>query len=172
MGFTPLDGLMMGARSGSVDPGLLLYVLEQGQLDGRDLDQVLNHQAGLLGISGVSSDFRLVEEAAAQGHERARLALDMYAERVRAAVGALAALLGGVDALVFTAGVGENSASLRHNACAGLECLGLRLDQDKNQQARPDTDVAAADSTGRILVIHTREDLMIARETRQTIQPA
>jgi acetate kinase len=167
MGFTPLEGLMMGTRSGSVDPGALLYVQRQHSLSAAQLDDILNHQSGLLGVSGIASDFRQVEEAAQGGHERARLALAVYAERVRAAIGALAVTLGGVDALVFTAGVGENSANLRAAVCNGLECLGLWLDAQGNAACRPDADIATADSRGRILVIHTREDLVIAREARR-----
>ncbi len=169
MGFTPLEGLMMGTRSGSVDPGLLLYMLDQGKKDGRGLDQALNHESGLLGISGVSSDYRNVEEAAKDGNERAALALEMYAERVRAAIGALATYLGRLDALVFTAGVGENSASLRRSVCSGLECLGVRLDHERNENVKPDGDVGADDSRSRILVIRTREDLLIAREAQAVI---
>ncbi len=112
----------------------------------------------------MSSDYRAVEQAADAGHERARLALAIYADRVRATVGALAVTLGGVDVLVFTAGVGEHSASLRAAACAGLECLGLRLDAGRNRAAKPDVDVAAADSAGHILVLETQEDLLIARQ--------
>jgi acetate kinase len=167
MGLTPLEGLMMGTRSGSVDPGVLLYVQRQRGLSAEQLDHVLNHGSGLLGVSGVASDFREVEAAARGGNERARLALEIYAARVGAAVGALAVTLGGIDAVVFTAGVGENSASLRAAACEGLGCLGLRLDVARNNSCRPDADVAAADSPGRILVIHTREDLLIAREARR-----
>jgi acetate kinase len=167
MGFTPLEGLMMGTRAGSVDPGALLYVQRQRGLSAAELDDLLNHHSGLLGVSGIASDYRSVEEAARKGHERARLALAVFAERVRAAIGALAVTLGGVDALVFTAGVGENSASLRATVCEGLACLGLRLDLERNGACRPDADVATADSAGRILVIHTREDLLIAREARR-----
>src|SRR5206468_9758092 len=120
--------------------------------------------------SGVSPDFRQVEEAAVKGHERARLALEIYAGRVRAAIGALTVTLGGLDALVFTAGVGEHSASLRAAACAGLACLGIHLDPDRNAQCRPDNDIASDSSPARILVIHTREDLLIAREVRRVRQ--
>lgn len=169
MGFTPLDGLMMGTRPGSLDPGILLYVQRRRGFTAEQLEQALNHGSGLLGVSGVSSDFRQVEHAARQGNDRARLALDIYAGRVRAVVGALAVMLGGVDALVFTAGVGENSAGLRAAACGGLECLGLRLDAQRNADCRADADVAGADSAGRILVIHTREELMIAREVRRVV---
>jgi acetate kinase len=167
MGFTPMEGLMMGSRSGSVDPGILLYVQRQRGLTAEQLDQALNHKSGLLGVSGVSSDFRQVEAAAGQGNEQARLALEIYAARVRAAVGALAVTLGGIDCLVFTAGVGENSASLRAAVCSGLECLGLQLDADKNRSCRPDGDVAGSQSQGRILIIHTQEELLIAREARR-----
>jgi acetate kinase len=167
MGFTPMEGLMMGTRAGSVDSGVLLYVQRQRGLTAEQVDNALNHASGLRGVSGVSGDFRQVEAAAGQGNERARLALDIYADRVRATIGALAVTLGGVDALVFTAGVGENSASLRAAACAGLECLGLHLDDGRNKASKPDTDVATTDSRGRILVIHTEEELLIAREARR-----
>ena len=169
MGFTPMEGLMMGTRSGSVDPGVLLHVQRRHGLDADRLDDALNHHSGLLGVSGVSSDYRQVEAAAKQGHERARLALDIFARRVRSAVGGLAVGMGGLDALVFTAGVGEHSAGLRTAACAGLECLGLRLDPDRNANGVPDGDVARRDSPARILVIQTREELMIAREARRLV---
>jgi acetate kinase len=165
MGFTPLEGLMMGTRSGSVDPGLLLHVLRRKGVTADDLDRVLNHESGLLGVSGVASDMRQVLAAAAAGNARARLALEIYAHRVRQTVGALAATLGGLDALVFTAGIGEHAAPVRARACAGLECLGLELNAKANADCRPDADVATAGSRGRILVIATREDLMIVRET-------
>jgi acetate kinase len=167
MGFTPMDGLMMGTRAGAIDPGILLYVLEQRGLDVHALDEQLNHKSGLLGVSGVSSDYRKVDEAASRGHERARLALDIYAMRVRQAIGALAVTLGGVDALVFTAGVGEHSASLRQSACAGLECVGVQLDVKANGAGEHDRDVATQGSPSRILVLHTREELMIAREAQR-----
>lgn len=169
MGYTPMEGLMMGTRSGSVDPGILLHVQRRQGLDAERLDDALNHRSGLLGVSGVSSDFRQVEAAAAHGNERARLALDIHARRIRSAVGGLAVGMGGIDALVFTAGVGEHSAGLRTAACAGLECLGLRLDPERNAACVPDGDVALPDSPARILVIQTREELMIAREARRLV---
>jgi acetate kinase len=165
MGFTPLEGLMMGTRSGSVDPGLLLYVLQEKGLTAADVDRALNCESGLLGVSGVSGDMRQVQEAAGHGNPRARLALDIYAHRLRQEIGALTATLGGLDALVFTAGVGEHSAEVRATACRGLECLGLELDPAANAACRPDIDVAAPASRARILVIATREDLTIVRET-------
>jgi acetate kinase len=165
MGFTPLEGLVMGTRSGSVDPGLLLYVLRQHQASADDLDRVLNHESGLLGISGVSNDMRQVLAAADAGNPRARLALDVYAHRLRQTVAAMAASLGGLDALVFTAGVGEHSAAVRAAACRGLEFFGLELDAAANAGCKPDADVAAAASRVRILVIATREDLTVVRDT-------
>ena len=164
MGFTPMDGLMMGTRPGSVDPGILLYIQQHKGLSVGEIDHILNHDSGLLGISGVSSDFRKVEEAALHGNERARLALEIYACRVREAIGALTVTMGGIDVLVFTAGVGENSASLRATVCDGLECLGLMLDIQSNATSQPDANIAISGSPAQILVIHTREDLMIARE--------
>jgi acetate kinase len=169
MGFTPLEGFMMGTRSGTIDPGILIHVQRERGLSVDQLDEILHHESGLLGISGVSSDFRKVEAAATAGHHRAQLALDVYAYRVRAMVGALAVTLGGMDVLVFAGGIGENSAWLRAEVCQGLECLGARLDPQRNVQCRPDADVAAPDSAARILVIHTREDLMIARQCRAMV---
>ena len=169
MGFTPIDGLMMGTRAGAVDPGILMYVQEQRGLSAKSVDDALNHDSGLKGVSGVSSDYREVESAAGRGDARARLALDIYAVRVRQAIGALAVTLGGVDALVFTAGVGEHSASLRRAACEGLECLGIRLDAAANESGAGDREVAAATSSARVWVLHTREELMIARETQRVL---
>ncbi len=170
MGFTPMDGLMMGTRSGSVDPGLLLYVQRHRALSAEDLDRILNRESGLLGVSGVSSDMRQVLAAAREGNPRAHLALEIYAHRVRQTIGAMAATLGGVDALVFTAGIGENATEMRRLICVGLEALGLEMDAAANATARPDVDVASAASHGRILVIATREDLMILRETLHVLR--
>jgi acetate kinase len=172
MGFTPLAGLMMGTRSGEVDPGILLYLMKERGLTADQIDQVLNHASGLLGVSGVSADYRRVEAAANGGNDRARLALEVYAARVRSAIGGLAAILGGLDAVVFAAGVGENSASLRLAACEGLGFLGVHLDPTKNAAHPVDADVAEASSPARVLVIHTREDLMIAREVRRLVPSA
>ena len=170
MGFTPMEGLMMGTRAGSLDAGILLYLLRTRRLGQEALEQALNHESGLLGVSGVSADFRQVASAAEAGNERARLAITMYADRVRSAIGALAATLGGVDAVVFTAGVGENSASLREQVCRGLECLGIYLDAERNQTCRPDADIARPDAHVRILIVHTRENLVIAREAWRLTQ--
>lgn len=164
MGFTPLDGMMMGTRPGSIDPGILLYLQRQRGLSIEQLDRALHHQSGLLGVSGISSDFRAVEAAARQGNERAKLALSIYADRIRSTIGALAVTLGGIDALVFTAGVGENSVILRAAVANGLECLGLGLDESLNNAGKADCDLALPNSPGRILLIKTREELMIAQE--------
>jgi acetate kinase len=164
MGFTPLEGLMMGTRSGSIDPGILLHMQRCGGLTVDAIDDVLNHRSGLLGVSGLSPDFAHVEEAARQGNPRAELARQIFADRVRSTIGALAVTMGGVDVLIFTDRVGENSPGLRAAACRGLECLGLQLDPQRNAACQPDCDIAAERSSGRILVLHTREEQMIARD--------
>jgi acetate kinase len=156
---------MMGSRSGSVDPGLLLHLLRDRGIGPEQLDRVLNQESGLLGVSGVSSDMRAVL-AAQTSDPAARLAVEIYLHRLRREIGAMAATLGGLDALVFTAGVGENSAEIRRRACAGLEHLGLRLDPAANAEARPDVDSASSDSPARILIVASREDLTIVRELR------
>jgi acetate kinase len=169
MGFTPLDGVVMGTRSGAVDPGLLLYVLRHKRLSTEDVDRALNHEAGLLGLSGLSGDMRQVLEAARQGHAGALLALEVYAHRLRQTVGAFSATLGGLDVLVFTAGVGEHAAEVRAAACRGLEFLGVELDAAANASCRPDADVAAAGARVRVLVIATREDLTVLREALRLV---
>jgi acetate kinase len=170
MGFTPLDGLMMGTRSGSVDPGILTYLMRRDHLDAEELDNVLNHESGLLGISGTSSDMRDILTCVRQGHKRAKLAFDIYVHRVRAAIGSMAAVLGGIDVLVFTAGVGENSPEVRAAACHGLQFLGLRLCDQTNAQPSLDQDVSTPDSRVRVLVIRAEEDWAIAKECWRLLQ--
>jgi acetate kinase len=167
MGFTPLDGLMMGTRSGAVDPGILTHLMHEDGLDGERIDELLNKHSGLLGISGLSSDMRDILAAIREGHERAQLAFDIYIHRIRAAIGAMAAVLGGVDAVVFTAGVGENSPEVRSAACRGLEFAGLQLNYTANETPSLDQDIAAVDSTVRVLVIRAEEDWAIATECWQ-----
>jgi acetate kinase len=169
MGFTPLEGLVMGTRSGAVDPGLLIHLLRHKGLDPDRLDHALNHESGLLGVSGVSADMRQVLAAAATGDPRSRLAIDVYVHRLRQTIGSMAATLGGIDALVFTAGVGEHSAEIRRRACEGLGFLGLELDETANAGCMEDADVASPASRARILVIATREDLTIVREIKGLI---
>lgn len=164
MGFTPLEGLMMGTRSGSIDPGILTYLMRQGQLQPQEIDDVLNKRSGLLGISGISEDMREILAAVKQGNSRAKLSFDIYVHRLRAGIGAMVAVLGGIDALVFTAGVGENSAEVREAACRQLDFLGLKLDAAANKKAVPDQDIATPDSAVRVLIIRAQEDWAIARE--------
>jgi acetate kinase len=163
MGFSPLEGVPMTTRSGSVDPGALLYLLRERGLTVPDLDHALEHESGLKGLSGRSGDVRELEEAEAAGDEPARLALAVYVHRIAAAVAASAAALDGVDALVFTAGVGEHSAAIRARVCERLGFLGVALDPDANASAAPDADVAAGSSPVRVHVIGAREELVIAR---------
>ena len=166
MGFTPLEGLMMGTRSGSVDPGILTYLMREKHVSGQQLDEILNQRSGLLGISGRSSDMREILAARKSGDERAKLAFEVYIHRLRSGIGAMVAVLGGADALVFTAGVGENSAEVRAAVCENLAFLGVQLDADKNAVWIADGDVSASDATVRVLVIRAQEDWMIARQCR------
>jgi acetate kinase len=168
MGFTPLEGLMMATRSGTVDPGILIYLLRHKGLDVNALDKALNHESGLLGISGFSSDMRQVLSELTHNPD-AGLAVDVYVHYIVKTIGAMAATLGGIDALVFTAGVGERSAEIRKRVCEKLKYLGLELDAAANETCKPDADISMPESTARILVIATREDLTIMRETRRLV---
>jgi len=164
MGFTPLEGLVMGSRSGSIDAGILIHLLRQPDMDVEKLDRILNRESGLLGISGISADLRPIFKAIADGNQQAQLAFDVYVHSLRSHIGSMLASLGGLDVLVFTAGVGENAPAVRAAACERFEFLGLKLDLEKNNQQLLDVDIAAPDSTVRVLVIHTQEDWEIARE--------
>ena len=168
MGFTPLEGLMMGTRSGSVDPGVLIYLLRHKGLRVDALDKVLNYESGLLGISGISSDLRQILSELPHNPD-ARLAVDVYVHRIVKTIGAMAATLGGIDALVFTAGVGEGSPEIRKRVCEKLKHLDLEPDQAANENCKPDADISMPASPARILVIATREDLTIMRETRRLV---
>ncbi|MEA5620272.1 acetate kinase [Cronbergia sp. UHCC 0137] len=169
MGFTPLEGLMMGSRSGSIDPGILIYLLRQSDYTPEQLDHILNQASGLRGVSGVSSDLREIIKAIDQGNQRAQLAWDMYVHRLQTGIGAMLGNLGGLDALVFTAGVGEKSAAIRQAACESWEFLGLKIDPEKNHQSAIDVDIATEDSTIRVLVIGTQEDWAIAQQCWQIL---
>ena len=171
MGFTPMEGLMMGNRSGSVDPGILLYLQrEQGETP-EHLSLVLNQESGLKGVSGISGDMREIEGEMAKGNERARLAFDTFIHRLRWHIGAMLPALGGLDVLVFTAGIGEHSAAVRTAACEGLGFLGVRIDPAKNTVATGgDTDIAAEDAPVRVLVLTTQEDAAIARESATLLE--
>ncbi|MGB7060304.1 MAG: acetate kinase [Geitlerinemataceae cyanobacterium] len=164
MGFTPLEGLMMGTRSGSIDPAIGIYLMREQGFTVDRLDRMLNRESGLKGIFGASGDLRAVLAAMETGDERARLAFEMYIHRLRTGIGAMAASLGGVDGLVFTAGVGERSAAVREAVCAGLGFLGVSLDEEKNEASPVNADIATAQSRVRVLVVHTQEDWAIACE--------
>jgi acetate kinase len=164
MGFTPLEGLMMGTRSGSVDPGILTFLLREGRTDGKALDETLNTKSGLLGISGVSGDMREIMAAIKNGNERARLAFEMFSHRLQSGIGSMVAALNGVDAIIFTAGIGENSPEVRAAVCSRFTFLSLVLDFAKNTDAHPDQDIAAPESKVRVLVVRAQEDWAIARE--------
>lgn len=170
MGFTPLEGLMMGSRSGSVDPGILTYLMRQSSLTGDELDDLLNRKSGLLGVSGLSSDMREIQAGVKKGEPRAQLAFDIYVHRLRQGIAAMAATMGGTDALIFTAGVGEHSAEVRAAACAKLAFLGVNLDAGKNSASAPDSDIAAADSALRVLIIGAQEDWAIAKACYEVLR--
>jgi len=168
MGFTPLEGLVMATRSGSVDPGMLLWLLEHERLSATEMADALEHDAGLKGLAG-SADMREVLWRADAGDESARLALDVYIHRLRAGIAAMAAALGGLDALVFTGGVGEHSAEVRAQTAAGLAFLGVSLDDARNREAHADGQIGAVGAAARTLVLTAREDLEIARQVRAVL---
>jgi acetate kinase len=169
MGFTPLEGLVMATRSGSVDPGVLVWVMRHEGLSVDDLEEALARRSGLLGLSGVSGDLRLVLAAADGGDDRAALAFGVYVHRLRAAVASMAAAMGGAEGLVFTGGAGEGSARLRREACAGLGFLGVALDQARNEAADGDAVVSADGAGTAVVVVHAREDIEIARQVRELL---
>jgi len=163
MGFTPLEGVMMGSRSGSIDPGILFYMQREKGYTADQLNTTLNKASGLKGIAG-SGDMRQILQKMRQGDARARLAFDMFTHRLRSSIGAMMASLGGLDALVFTGGIGENAAEVRAAACKAFGFLGLQLDEQKNAQSPADEDIAAQDSRVRVLIVHTQEDWAIAQD--------
>ena len=165
MGFTPLAGLPMGTRSGDLDAGILQYLMNKHQLNIDEMLNILNKKSGVQGVSGVSSDFRDLEDAAKEGNEQAALAVDMFNYGVKKLIGAYAAAMGGVDAIVFTAGVGENSVSQRLDIASGLEFMGVKMDAAANNCRGREAVISAADSKVKVLLIPTDEELMIARDT-------
>jgi acetate kinase len=171
MGFTPLEGLVMATRSGSVDPGLLLWLMEQTAMKERDLARALEHESGLLGLAG-TADMREVIARAGARDESAQLGLDVYVHRLRAAIGAMAATLGGIDCLAFTGGVGEHSVEIRAWAAAGLKFLGVEVDDRLNSDVAGDAEITAPGAQTRTLVIRAREDLEIARQVRTVLAGA
>jgi acetate kinase len=169
MGFTPLEGLMMGTRCGSIDPGILVYLIRHRGYSAEQLDDILNRQSGLLGVSGISADMREILRALDAGNRQAQLAFDVYAHRLVREAGGMLAVLGGVDTIAFTGGVGENCAPIRKIVCDQLRFLGVKLDSARNEQPKQDEDIAAPDSRVRVLLIHAQEEWQIARECHRIV---
>ena len=172
MGFTPLAGVVMGTRCGDIDPAIVKFIAEAENITVDAVDTMLNKQSGVQGISGVSSDFRDLEAAQAQGNERAALALDMFVESVRKFIGSYMVKMGGVDAIVFTAGIGENTPIMRDAITKNLEAFGIKVDAEKNEKAirGVQMDISSADSKVKVLVVPTNEELMIAKETLELVK--
>ncbi len=170
MGFTPLEGVIMGTRCGEIDPAILTFLMEKENLDYNQVNSLLNKESGVLGISGVSSDFRDLDDAIREGNKRAKLALDMFCYSVKKYIGEYAVAMGGVDAIVFTAGVGENNAEAREEITSELAFMGIQVDKEKNNVRGVAADVSAAGATVRTLVIPTNEELMIALDTQKLTQ--
>ena len=170
MGFTPLEGVMMGSRSGTIDPGILIYLQREKGYTADQFDSLLNKESGLQGISGISNDVRQIEKAIGEGNARAKLALDIYTYRLRYFIGAMIAVLGGVDVISFTGGVGEHADLIRAEVCKGFAFLNLTLDEEKNKQSPADSEISTDDSDVRVLVVHTEEDWEIAKECWKVAQ--
>ncbi len=169
MGLTPLAGVMMGSRSGDIDASAVTYIMEKLGKKPQEMADYLNKESGVLGISGISSDMRDVENAANEGNERAKLALKMYFYRIKKYIGAYAAAMGGVDAIAFTAGVGENQIDMRKESCAGLEFLGIKIDDAKNNTRGKETEISTDDSRVKVWVVPTDEEIVIARDTMNLV---
>ncbi|MDD4319970.1 MAG: acetate kinase [Acidaminococcaceae bacterium] len=165
MGYTPLEGLVMGTRSGEIDPAIVPFLMQKENMTAPQIDEYLNKRSGILGISGLSSDFRDLESAANRGDERSQLAIDIFAYKVKKYIGGYVAAMGGVDAIVFTAGLGENSPFMRDKICNGLEYLGTRIDQERNKVRGKAQEISVKRATVKIFVIPTNEELVIARDT-------
>ena len=172
MGLTPLAGVMMGSRSGDIDASAVTYIMDKLGLKPQEMADFLNKKSGVLGITGISSDMRDVENAAKEGNERAILALKMYSYRIKKYIGAYAAAMGGVDAIVWTAGVGENQISMREDSCAGLEFLGIKIDKAKNNVRGQEAEISTDDSRVKVWVIPTDEEIVIARDTQELVLAA
>ena len=169
MGFTPLEGLAMGTRTGDMDPAIVPFIMDKENLSTEEMSNVMNKKSGVLGISGVSSDFRDLEEAAEKGNDRAQLALDIFENRVRKFIGAYLTEMDHCDGIIFTAGVGENSISTRERVIDGLASLGIKIDRDKNDMRGKEAVISADDSSIPVLVIPTNEELKIAMETAKLV---
>lgn len=172
MGLTPLAGVMMGSRSGDIDPSAVTYLMQKTGMEPQEMADFLNKKSGVLGITGISSDMREVEQAAKEGNERAQLALKMYNYRIKKYIGSYAAAMGGVDVIVWTAGVGENQIGTRLEACSGLEFLGVKMDAERNNCRGEERLISADDSKVQVWVIPTDEEVMIARDTQELVTAA
>lgn len=170
MGFTPLDGVVMGTRTGSMDPAVVTFIMESEHLTAKEMDNIMNKRSGVFGVSGISSDFRDLTSAAQKGDERASLAIKMFTYSVKKLIGAYAAAMGGVDAVVFTAGVGENDSAARKSIVSGLEFMGINIDEEKNKKRGEAIDISAEDALVRTFVIPTNEELMIAIDTKRLVE--
>ena len=171
MGLTPLDGLMMGTRCGAIDPAIVPFIMEKENLTAAEVNDLMNKKSGLLGISGISNDLRSVRQASEEGDERAQLAYDMYSNSAKKYIGQYIAVMGGVDAIVLTAGVGENCDKMRRMIFAGLQPLGIKIDLEKNRKGlRGEREISTDDSEVRIVIIPTDEEYMIARDTYQLVK--
>ena len=170
MGFTPLQGLCMGTRSGTIDPAVISFLMEKEKMTVKDISDFLNKKSGVLGVSGVSSDFRDIQEAAESGNDRAKLALDIFCYRVKRFIGDYIAIMNGVDAVVFTAGIGENNDYVRREVLTDMDFLGIKIDQEKNKTRGEEVDISAEDAKVRTLIIPTNEELAIARETVELVK--
>jgi acetate kinase len=170
MGFTPLEGVAMGTRCGSIDPAVVPFIMEKEGLSTREVDNLMNKKSGVLGISGISNDFRDLDEAASNGNQRAELALEVFAYKIKKFIGEYSAVLNGIDAVVFTAGIGENSATIRKRILSGLEGVGIKIDDEKNKIRGQEIDISTPDSKVRVLVIPTNEELTIARDTKEVCE--
>jgi len=169
MGMTPAEGLVMGTRGGDMDPAILVYLAKELHANADEIDDIINKKSGLLGVTGVFSDMRDVEQAANDGNRRAELALAIFCYRIRKYIGAYAAAMGGLDAVVFTGGIGENSIEVRKRVCRGLEFLGVELDEEKNATPKGPADISNLSGSVRILLVPTNEERMIARETAEVV---
>jgi acetate kinase len=170
MGLTPLAGVMMGSRCGDIDPSAVTYLMQKTGMQPQEMADFLNKQSGVLGITGISSDMREIESAAAEGNERAQLALDMYNYRIKKYIGAYAAAMGGLDVIVWTAGVGENQVGTRLEACSGLEFLGVKMDAEANNCRGKERLISTPDSRVQVWVVPTDEELVIARDTKELVE--
>lgn len=166
MGLTPLEGLMMGTRCGDIDPAIVPFIGQKEDLSHQELDNLMNKKSGLLGVSGLSNDLRDIIKAAEEGNYRAKLALDIYNRRVKRYIAVYAAMMGGLDAIVFTAGVGENAIDVRKESCSGLEFLGIKIDDEKNKIRGKEAIISSDDSKVKVMVVPTNEELAIARDTK------